>query len=153
MSIPVDDQRPIGPEAAALRDALSLIVADGKVAPGYFQVQLRPGAPWSPVYIWHGQAPDPETPPRPDDAPWAPVWFGDLEPRGGFMWRCLINGRERRLEFAWPRCARHPISQADYRYMLDYHHWARRHAPERPEAAPHRAVDYRRLRHDLGPQR
>jgi hypothetical protein len=42
----------------------------------------------------------------------------------------------------WPWCAREPIDQSEYRFLVASAEWARKHAPESPKANPRKPVDF-----------
>ena len=46
----------------------------------------------------------------------------------------------------WPWCAKWPITEAEYNYMLAKAGWAKQFAPERPQANPHKAVDFNAIK-------
>jgi len=93
------------------------------------------------------------------------IWFGPAEIDGevqdrGHDWRCEIDGRTDYVETdpnhpeyrcrvpipvqrAWPWCAKHPLTEADYRFKRAHGDWAKQHAPAHPEAQPRKAIDKR----------
>lgn len=58
---------------------------------------------WIPIWIYQSIAKDPETGEACDRSP---------------QWLCQIDGRESRLEFAWPECAGRPITERAYFELL-----------------------------------
>lgn len=92
------------------------------------------------------------------------IWFGVAiidgeEQDRGHDWRVEIDGRTDRWErddatgyqcrvaldvnSVWPFCARWPIREARYRFMLKHAAWAREHAPPgHPKASPREPVDF-----------
>lgn len=57
--------------------------------------------------------------------------------------RCEVDGVLQEDVFEhWSHCADNPISEAEYRYLLADRAWARRYAPQSPEANPRRPVDF-----------
>lgn len=110
---------------------------------GHYATQLVRGGPRVAVRIWFG----------------LPVVDGeelDRSPR----WCVEIDGRTDKLEkgeddyvcrvpldveAAWPFCAREPITEAEYRYLVAHAGWARDHAPDHPKATPRKAVDFNTL--------
>lgn len=59
---------------------------------------------WIPIWIYQSIARDPETGEECDRSP---------------QWLCYIDGRESRLEFAWPECVGRPITHAAYLQLLE----------------------------------
>jgi hypothetical protein len=102
---------------------------------GYYAMSLVRGGPLVPVKIWFGR----------------PVLDGDELDRSP-RWCCEIDRKTDRevdgirelLDFdrAWPWCARKPIDEATYRYMVAHADWAVEHRPEHPKATPRKAVDW-----------
>lgn len=101
---------------------------------GTYAMRLTKGGVRVPVRIWFG----------------APVMDGeelDRSPR----WNCEIDGRTTErgelldIDRAWPYCAKEPIGESEYRYLVEHAAWARDHAPDHPKAAPRRAVNFNRL--------
>lgn len=106
--------------------------------PGFYAMSLVRGGPLVPVRIWFG----------------LPILDGeelDRSPR----WCCEIDRRTDRaadgvrelLDFdrAWPWCARKPITEADYLFMVSHADWATEHQPDHPKASPRTAVDFNTL--------
>lgn len=115
-------------------------VGDEPVA-GYYKVRLVKGGPFVGVRLYYGQ---PEIDGEPQDR--APRWCAVVDGRTTYVekghdgYRCTIP-----LDpfSVWPWCGRWPISEADYRYMVDKSRWAKAHSPDRPEAAPREKIDPR----------
>jgi hypothetical protein len=90
------------------------------------------------------------------------IWFGAAvidgeEQDRSHAWRVAIDGRTDRIErddtgyrcrvalevdAVWPHCAREPISEAEYSYLVAHSSWAREHRPQHPKAKPRAAVDF-----------
>lgn len=111
---------------------------------GTYAARLVKGGPRVPVRIWYGQAiVDGEEQDR------APGWFVEidgatdrLERDDDTGYRCRVALK---VESVWPHCARWPISETRYRYMLEHARWAREHAPDHPKATPRQPVDFHAL--------
>jgi hypothetical protein len=91
------------------------------------------GGPWVAARIHYETTRDPETG-DPLDRPW--YWWaeingevaGDVSPvPSDNVWTIALYGT--------------PISAADYDHMLAVRDWARAHAPDEPEANPHKRVN------------
>lgn len=110
---------------------------------GFYATRLVRGGPRVAVRIWFGPA----------------VIDGEEQDRG-HDWRVEIDGRTDRLErgedgytcrvaleadAAWPFCAKEPIAESEYRYLLDHAGWVRAHQPEHPKAHPRKPVDFNAL--------
>lgn len=93
---------------------------------GLYALRLRRNAVRSAIKVWHGPPVDPDTGEEMDRAP---------------RWQATANNRPIDLDRVWPVCAKEPISQADYDYLLARVEWAKRHAPKSPDANPHKAAD------------
>lgn len=111
---------------------------------GFYQIRLVAGGPFVPVRVWFG----------------APIVDGeelDRSPR----WCCEIDGRADEIEQdkatgyrcrvpidagrVWPFCARWPIEEWEYRYMVEHGAWART-VPGHPKATPRKPVDFLKMR-------
>lgn len=111
---------------------------------GHYAMRLVAKGPRVPVRIWYGAA----------------VINGEEQDRS-HDWRVEIDGRTDRWELdeaagyrcrvalevdrAWPFCAREPITEAHYRYLVAHSLWAREHSPGHPKARPRQAVDFNTL--------
>lgn len=93
------------------------------------------------------------------------IWFGPAiidgeEQDRGHDWRCEIDGRTDRWEKddegyscrvpievdrAWPYCAREPIDDAEYRFLIADAQHAREHRPDHPKAQPREKIDFNKL--------
>lgn len=94
--------------------------------PGCYRTRLRKGAHPVAVRIHYGQTPDPET----------------GEPLERWAWQATINGRPVDLYSVWPGCAREPISQAEHDHLVKLEQWGLEHAPDSPQANPHRPINH-----------
>jgi hypothetical protein len=110
---------------------------------GHYATRLVRGGPRVPVRIWFGAAIiDGEEQDR------APGWFVEIDGRtdrwerddSGYRCRVALE-----VEKAWPFCARDPITEAEYTYLVAHAGWAREHAPDHPKAQPRKAVDFNTL--------
>lgn len=110
--------RPVGPRGVgenqrsmyALRRDGTLAVNTWPPIPGFYEKPwMVPDANgprvkrWLPIRIWFAPSIDPET---------------GLPGDRSAMWQCEIDGRESRLEFAWPECSGRPITEAAYLELL-----------------------------------
>jgi len=93
---------------------------------GWFKTRLVKDGVFVPVRIWWGQPLDED---------------GEVMDRH-MRWNALASGKYIDVERVWPWCGRFPISEADYRFMLDKSRWAKSYSPDRPEASPREAVDW-----------
>lgn len=55
---------------------------------------------------------------------------------------CEVDGQERDPSDQWTYVADQPITRERYRFMAANAAWAKRHAPEEPEAKPREAIDW-----------
>lgn len=97
--------------------------------PGFYKMRLTKGGPFVPVAIWIDQSVDPET--------------GELLTDERLC--CLVNGQHRDPYRTWTWCASRPISEADYRYRIDYGEWASAHAPADPAANPNAPINLKEM--------
>lgn len=111
--------------------------------PGTYAMRLIRGGPRVAVRIWFGAAIiDGEEQDR------APGWFVEID---GATDReeCDDTGYRCRVPLdvnkAWPWCAREPVDDDTYRYMIACAGWARDHSPDHPKAKPRKAVDFHTL--------
>lgn len=110
---------------------------------GYYSTSLVRRGPRVAVRIWFGPA----------------VIDGEEQDRAP-GWYCEVDGRTDRLErddtgyrcrvpldvdTVWPFCAKDPITESEYRYLLAHARWAKEHRPEHPKASPRQAVDFNTL--------
>lgn len=111
--------------------------------PGTYAMRLVRGGPRVAVRIWFGHA----------------VIDGEEQDRGE-DWRVEIDGATDRFEWeeggyrcripleidrAWPFCAKEPISQQEYQFLLADARHAKAWRPEHPKAAPRSPVDFNTL--------
>lgn len=108
---------------------------------GHYATKLARNGVRVPVRIWFGQA----------------IIAGETQDRSP-GWHCEIDGRtdewERDRETgyrclvaipidrAWPYVAREPVTEAEYRYLVEHAAWIREHQPDHPKANPRKAVDF-----------
>jgi hypothetical protein len=118
----------------------AVIVGDTPVE-GFYKTRLTKGATWVAVRIFFGRPViDDEEQDR------APRWLVEADGKttyretgdDGYSCTVLLP-----VERYWPHCARHPISEADYRHMTDLAAWAKTHAKDRPQANPRKKIDVR----------
>lgn len=95
-------------------------------AAGYFKRRLVKGGPFVPARIWLVEHICPHT----------GDYMADTD------YRCEVNGQPRDAFDQWAWLCSHPISRADYRYMVADAAYARDHAPNDPKATPAAAVDF-----------
>lgn len=105
--------------------------ADTPVA-GFYKAPLVRNGPFVAVRIWLAPTPDPGHPENPMDR--SPVW------------QALADGKEYDVFRLWPWCAKHPISEPEYRYMVDAAAWDRAYVPNAPAAQPFEPVDLGRAK-------
>jgi hypothetical protein len=112
--------------------------------PGFYATALVKGGPRVAIRIWYG----------------LPI-IGDEEQDRGPRWNVSVDGRTDRWERDegniyrcrvafdvdrfWPYCAREPITEAEYRFLVADAEWTREHAPNHPKARPHKPVDFNTL--------
>lgn len=103
----------------------------------YWKARFGKGMPVIGVMTWHG----------------APVIDGEEQDRS-HSWQALVRTETTsRLVLQGDHCPIEvdgvflrncePISEADYRYLVDHADWATKFAPAHPEAAPNKAIDVR----------
>lgn len=107
---------------------------------GYYATRLVRGGPRVPVRIWFGQAVV-----AGEEQDRSPGWFVEIDGRtdrvefGDDGYRCRVPLD---VEKVWPHCAKEPITEAEYRYLVAHAGWAREHAPDHPKAQPRKPVDW-----------
>lgn len=94
---------------------------------GFYRFRLRADGVRGAVRIWHGPPLDPVT--------------GEELDRS-WRWQASINGEGIDIDHVWPMCAKDPLTEKEYNFMLARQDWAKRHAPESGFADP-------RKKHDL----
>jgi hypothetical protein len=108
--------------------------------PGLYALRLVRGGPLVAVRIWHGAAVI-----AGEEQDRAPGWYCEIDGRTD-RWdkeqQCLVPLE---IDRAWPFCARRPIPQRDYLYMLEHARWTREHRPDDPKARPREPVDFHTL--------
>jgi hypothetical protein len=93
---------------------------------GHYRMRLRSGGVFVGIRIWHGPPLDPVT--------------GEELDRS-HRWQAVANDRPIDLERVWPRCAADSIDEREYRYLTGLQEWGVKHAPDSPQANPHRKVN------------
>jgi hypothetical protein len=88
---------------------------------GYYKTRMVRSGIMCPVRVWYGPSFDPAT------GEWC-----DRPHR----WRACIAGEQVEIGRVWPYCARHPITEAEYRYMRARQTHAKMHEPGLPESNP-----------------
>lgn len=91
---------------------------------GFFRRRLVKGGPLVPCQIWLDQPIDEET--------------GELI--GDEVLRCEVDGRERDAVDEWSWICADPITEAEFRHMVDDAKWLRENKPGAPEANPMQPV-------------
>lgn len=112
--------------------------------PGYYATRLVRGGPRVAVRIWFGQPIiDGEEQDR------SPRWCVEIDGRtdkweidrdAGYRCRVQIDA-----DVAWPYCAKEPITQAEYRFLVADAAHARDWRPDDPKTEPRKAVDFNTL--------
>jgi hypothetical protein len=93
---------------------------------GWFKVQMVRRGPYVPARIWLHQEVDPET--------------GELACDERFV--CEVNSQEKDVAWWWSKMCRHPISQAEFNYLIAKREWAEEHSPHEPAVNPSQPVDW-----------
>lgn len=93
---------------------------------GYYRMRLRSGGIQVGVRIWHG-------------APLDPVTGEELD--RSHRWQAVANEAPIDLTRVWPKCAASPVDAAEYEYLASVQSWAKQHAPNSPQANPHRKIN------------
>jgi hypothetical protein len=94
--------------------------------PGIYRLRLRSGAVYSAIRLWYGPPSDPVT--------------GEEMDRM-HRWQATANGQPIPYERVWPACEAEPIDQAEYDHLMKTFEWGKTHAPDSPQANPHKRVD------------
>ena len=93
---------------------------------GFYRSKLRSNGHPVGIQIWFGPPHDPDT--------------GEEMDRG-HRWQANCNGRYIELDRIWPKCAGSPINHHEYAYLTSLQAWGQEHAPNGPQANPHKPVD------------
>lgn len=108
---------------------------------GYFKSRLVRGGPYVGIRIhWGTPVVDGEEQDR------SPRWLVTVDGAPDFVetgdagYQCRVLHDIYRY---WPHCAKRPIPEHEYRFLIDKAKWAKAHATDRPEASPRKAVDKR----------
>jgi hypothetical protein len=94
---------------------------------GWYKRRLVRGGMFVPAKIWLEQHIDPET--------------GELI--ADSRWLCEVANIRKDPDEQWEWLSGHPISEADFRFMMAERCWAAEHAPYDPVANPRKPVDWR----------
>lgn len=112
--------------------------------PGTYAIRMVRDGPLVAVRIWFG-------PPviQGEEQDRSPRWCAEIDGFTDYPQRDRTTGATCRVPFdierVWPWCAKHPIDQATYEYMVARSSWARRHNRENPAAKPRDAIDFTSL--------
>jgi hypothetical protein len=102
----------------------------GEYHAGWYKKTLVKGGPWVAVKVTLEQDIDDET--------------GDLLSPPTF--KAVCNGVEIPLdEWKFLFLVQNPISEEDYEFMVAKAEWAKKHAPDSPEANPKQKVDFNKI--------
>ncbi len=113
-------------------EALKGVYGDGESAhpdepqPGWYKRTLARGGVFVPARIWIFQDVDSET--------------GEL--LSDEELQCEVDGGRRDAYDEWSWLCRHPISEAEFRYLTQLRTHAQLHEPDLPIANPRRPVDW-----------
>lgn len=107
-----------------------------EIEAGYYRTRLRRGAPFVPVWFYYGPSPDPDDP------------EGDpMERERSWEWQCILRGEcqsaQRTLEISHSRLE--PITEGEYRFMLDEIAWCAENDFEDPVLQPTTKIDLNKL--------
>jgi len=130
-------------------EAMRIKPAEGSVQvwppiPGYYATRLVRGGPRVAVRIWFG-------PPliEGEELDRSPRWCveidgntdrWELDEEAGYRCRVPLE-----VERVWPFCAKEPIDEAEYRFLVADAAHAREWRPDDPKAEPRKAVDFNTL--------
>ena len=92
---------------------------------GFYRMRLVKGGPFVPVAIWIDKQVDEVT--------------GELTDDERLV--ALANGKTADPTRVWSFCARHPITEEDYRDFIEVQEWASHHSPDHPAANPYRPLN------------
>ncbi len=107
---------------------------------GHYAMKLTRGGVRVPVRIWFG-APVVDG----EELDRSPRWCVEIDGRTDCVekdddgYRCTVPID---VTAAWPYCAKEPIKEHVYRFLVAHAGWARDHAPDHPKAKPREAVDF-----------
>lgn len=93
---------------------------------GFYRFRINRGAIRGGVRIWHGPPLDPIT--------------GEEMDRS-HRWQALHDDAPIEFDLVWPACAGDPITEAEYRELVQRRQWARENAPDSAYAEPGRRHD------------
>jgi len=97
---------------------------------GFYKMRRVKDGPWVAVRLWQGFGVDPDG--------------GD--DRGMWVWRAERGGKDVDVDDVWPWCAKTPIDEAEYRFLLARADYAVAHDHRMPDAKPTKPVDYSTMR-------
>ncbi len=94
--------------------------------PGFYRRRLVRGGPWVPALIF-----------------WE---YGDVDDESGHklsddVLHCYVNGQKRNPYTEWVFLGGQPITEAEYRFMVDDAAHARAHRQSDPKATPDQPID------------
>lgn len=126
---------------------------------------MRKPSALAPLYRWHAAALAGRKPVVTDDpqagwyrrklvkdGPWVAAriyLYQEIDPASGELladeeMRCEVDGERRDKDDQWTWLCNEPITEAQYRYLLDTRRWAERHSPDDPHADPRKPIDHNR---------
>lgn len=100
-------------------------IHEGAPQPGFYRRRLVRGGPWVGVAIWLAQEIDPET--------------GELVADERLV--ATVDGAPADPIAVWTYCAKNPIPEAEYRFLIAAARHAQAYEPEAPRANPRRPID------------
>lgn len=115
-------------------DSMMLDRRTDKPTPGYFRIRRVAGGPWVGARISHGPPRDPETGERLDRS-----WFWSIEIDGELAHPPHPEPFTAGIGWVWMTGT--PITEQEYRFLLDTARYARQHDPAAPEANPREKVN------------
>lgn len=97
---------------------------------GFYRRRLVRGGPWVPAKIWWDR--------------------GDTDPETGHQMsddvlRCVVNGKVVDPYEHWLWIGGNPITEAEYKFMVDDAAHARAHRPDDPKAKPDAPIDLNKM--------
>ncbi len=83
----------------------------------------------------------------------ARIWweYGEVDEESGHkmaddVLHCLVNGKKRNPYTEWLWLAKEPITEAEYRFMVDDTVHAEEHRPDDPKAHPEKPIDVSKMK-------
>jgi hypothetical protein len=95
-----------------------------KPEPGFYKRKLVKNGPWVGCRIWIEEERDED---------------GNLI--SDVAYHCEVDGKPADAFAQWLWLASHPITESEYRFMVDDAAWCRAHAPDDPKANPARPIN------------